>query len=423
MRRQAESASEISYQTGWCYHNQLNGLRTSSPHVLPEPSSLPADVDPAKLREQELTRAGFIPGQGHATAYLYRAHSGPSWVRDGIKPLAAKDVAPYWLTGWLEPPKSQACLPRKYERASLPPGNAIQNMRTLFHNRDVAIGITECAQAMPYFLRNADGDDLFFVQEGEGVIETEFGPLGLEEGYFIWIPRGTQYRIVPDTPKLFMFHLENYGERFEKPETGITGDAALYYHRNIQVPVVQYDLSEGDFEVIVKQGGGFTAYRFDHHPCDVIGWDGDLAPFRFNIEDFKPITSWRAHIPPSAYCAFIGQGFEVCCFVPRPVEHAERALPVPFDHVNHDRDEVSFYHKGAHFSRAASEPGAIAFHARGFPHGPNQAALRRQEDRREQKGAFILDAYALLIETSAPLTVASWAETIEDKDYINSWQV
>ena len=48
---------------------------------------------------------------------------------------------------------------------------------------------------------------------------------------------------------------------------------------------------------------------------------------------------------------------------------------------------------------------------------------RRQEDRREQKGALILDAYALLIETSAPLTVAPWAETIEDKDYINSWQV
>jgi hypothetical protein len=91
-----------------CYHNQRNGLRTSSPHVLPEPSSLPADADPAKLREHELTRAGFIPGQGHATAYLYRAfrakldtrRQSNSWRRK-TRPRTG-EPAPLTGTPWAE---------------------------------------------------------------------------------------------------------------------------------------------------------------------------------------------------------------------------------------------------------------------------------------------------------------------------------
>lgn len=423
MERQAASVRDIVYQTGWCYHNQLNGLHTDAPHVLPAPTSLPPGVDPQQVREQEYTRAGFIPTVDHATAYLYRAHPGPSWQRDGIQRLMADQVAPYWMTGRVQPPMQQACRPRKYLRAPLEPGHAIENMRTVFYNHDVAINITTCTAPMPYFFRNADGDDLFFVHEGEGVLETEFGPLGLEQGYYVWVPRSTVYRIVPDSPHLFLFHLENYGEKFQKPDTGITGDAALYYHRNIQVPTLRYSLSRGDYEIVVKQGGGFTAYQHAYHPCDVIGWDGDLAPFRLDIRDIKPITSWRAHIPPSAYCTFLGQGFEVCSFVPRPVESAERSLPVPFDHVNIDRDEVVFYSEGMFFSKDSSEHGTLTLHARGFSHGPHPRALQRALERREREGAFMFEGYFLLVETSAPLAATSWADTLEDKDYINSWQL
>ena len=423
MQRQAESIREISYQTGWCYHNQLNGLRTSAPHVLPEPDSLPLGVDPAQVREQEYTRAGFVPTADHAVAYLYRAHQGPSWIRDGIRQMPAEDVAPFWVTGRTRPLTAQACMPRKYHRVPTQNGHVIENLRTLFYNQDVSISISTCTDPMPYFFRNADGDDLFFVHEGEGVLETEFGPLGLQPGYYVWVPRGSLYRIVPDSAELFLFHLENYGEKFQKPDTGITGDAALYYHRNIEVPMLRYDLSAGDFEVLVKQGGAFTSYRFEHHPCDVIGWDGDLAPFRFNIRDFKPITSWRAHIPPSAYCTFVGQGFEVCSFVPRPVESAERSLPVPFDHMNQDRDEVIFYSEGVFFSKDSSESGTLTFHARGFSHGPHQRALQRATERREKEGAYMLEGYFLLLETNLPLSFTPWAETLEDKDYLNSWQI
>ena len=34
-----------------------------------------------------------------------------------------------------------------------------------------------------------------------------------------------------------------------------------------------------------------------HHPLDVVGWDGYLYPWVFNVEDFEPITG-RIHQPP-----------------------------------------------------------------------------------------------------------------------------
>ena len=117
MQRQVALARDIQYQTGWCYHNQLNGLRTNTPHVLPEPDSLPPGVDPSQMREQEYTRAGFVPSVDHATAYLYRAHQGPSWKRDGIQAMSAEEVAPFWVTGRARPLTAQACMPRKYHRA------------------------------------------------------------------------------------------------------------------------------------------------------------------------------------------------------------------------------------------------------------------------------------------------------------------
>ncbi len=55
--------------------------------------------------------------------------------------------------------------------------------------------------------------------------------------------------------------------------------------------------SDGEFVVHVRSTDRLTAYHFAHHPFDVVGWDGYLWPFRFNIANFQPITG-RVHQPP-----------------------------------------------------------------------------------------------------------------------------
>ena len=42
---------------------------------------------------------------------------------------------------------------------------------------------------------------------------------------------------------------------------------------------------------------GYQTYVLDYHPFDVVGWDGYVYPWTFNIDDFEPITG-RIHMPP-----------------------------------------------------------------------------------------------------------------------------
>ena len=54
---------------------------------------------------------------------------------------------------------------------------------------------------MDYFFRNGEGDEVVFVHEGSGVLETIFGDVPYKEGDYVVIPRGTTYRFQP-APRL-----------------------------------------------------------------------------------------------------------------------------------------------------------------------------------------------------------------------------
>ena len=43
--------------------------------------------------------------------------------------------------------------------------------------------------------------------------------------------------------------------------------------------------------------GGYQDYVLDYHPLDVVGWDGYVYPYTFNIDDFEP-KAGRLHQPP-----------------------------------------------------------------------------------------------------------------------------
>ena len=45
-----------------------------------------------------------------------------------------------------------------------------------------------------YFYRDGEGDEVIFVHEGEGVVETIFGTLPYRKHDYVVIPRGTTYR-------------------------------------------------------------------------------------------------------------------------------------------------------------------------------------------------------------------------------------
>ena len=97
-------------------------------------------------------------------------------------------------------------------------------------------------------------------------------------------------------------------------------EGAPYSERDIRRPSELRTHDErGDFPILVKQYDGLNEIILDHHPFDVVGWDGYFYPWAFNINDFEPIVG-RVHQPPPVHQTFQGDGFVVCSFCPRPYD-------------------------------------------------------------------------------------------------------
>ena len=71
-----------------------------------------------------------------------------------------------------------------------------------------------------------------------------------------------------------------------------------------------------------------TRVTVDHHPFDVVGWDGYYYPWAFNINDFEPRVG-RVHLPPPIHQTFEAHNFVICSFCPRPYDFDPAAVPAP----------------------------------------------------------------------------------------------
>lgn len=342
--------------------------------------------------EEEYARDGFAGRYAH----LYRRHPPVGWTR---------------LDGPLRP--------RAYDTRELAPTVDYLARTLLLHNGDVRLHAAAIDAPMPYLFRNADADELLFVHSGAGRLETDFGPLAYRAGDYLLVPRGTVHRLAPTSPTRILA-IESTGE-VTFPERGLLGQHALFDPAVIEVPTPGEGSGlgpdpRGEWRVAIQREAELTSAYYPYDPLDVVGWKGTLAPMRLNVDDIRPISCERYHLPPTAHATFVMPGAVVCSFLPRPLEADPRALKVPFYHSNIDYDEVLFYHRGSFFSRTGIAPGMVTFHPQGIHHGPQPGAAARVCD------ATRTDEVAVMIDTRRPLRAAPAAAAIERADYWQSWQ-
>src|SRR3954468_18576855 len=70
-----------------------------------------------------------------------------------------------------------------------PGGDPITGRRVLMYNADVEMAICKPTEETEAFYRNGEGDEVLFVHEGSGEIETTFGTLPYEKYDYVVIPR------------------------------------------------------------------------------------------------------------------------------------------------------------------------------------------------------------------------------------------
>ncbi len=346
--------------------------------------------------EEEHGRQGFFGPVSH----LYRLHPPTDW------------------TDYQGPLRPQAfdfnqVVPSDMDDAS---GGRLK----LFYNADVAVSVSRRSSAMPYYFRNGDGDELLFVHEGSGTIETDYGTLRYEKGDYIHIPRVTTYRIHPDAGDSFFLIIEAYPQLTvpSKEQKGLIGMHALFDLSAITLPVLPetYEERAGiPHEIRVQREGVLSSVVYPFNPLDAVGWKGDLYAWKINVRDIRPVMSHRVHLPPPAHTTFLMNNAVVCTFLPRPLEEDADALRIPFYHRNSDYDEVLFYHAGDFFSRDNIKPGMVTLHPTGVHHGPHPKALANMHNLKRT------DEIAVMLDTFNTLHVTEAARAVEWLDYWKSW--
>lgn len=313
--------------------------------------------------------------------------------------------------------------PRAFDLARLEPSQPSPwAAPVVLHNAACEVRFWRLAQPMPALARNGDGDMLLFVHQGEAALFCDYGRLALRAGDYLYLPRGTMWRLSPQAP-LAILAIEASNSHFTLPERGLLGPHAFFDPALLEAPGMDaafraHQAEDGETRVEIKKRKQVSILTYPYNPLDAVGWHGDLAPVRLNVSDLRPLVSHRYHLPPSIHTTFLAQRFVVCTFCPRPFETDPGAIKVPFFHNNDDYDEVLFYHAGDFFSRDNIHAGMLTFHPSGFTHGPHPKALRKMLT--QDKPAT--DEYAVMIDTRDPLEVGEAAVSVENPAYVESWK-
>jgi homogentisate 1,2-dioxygenase len=327
-------------------------------------------------------------------------------------------------------------LPRHLKLHDLFPGeehkavDAVTGRRLVLGNADVRISYAVSSLPSPLY-RNATGDECVYVERGTARVETVFGALDVGQGDYVVIPRATTHRWLPTGDEPLRTYAIEANSHITPPKRYLSRygqflEHAPYCERDLRGPaeplVVEGAGSQEDTEIYVKHRGdgpgGLTGtiHVVPEHPFDVVGWDGCLYPYAFNVADFEPITG-RVHQPPPVHQVFEGQNFVICNFVPRKVDYHPLAVPVPYYHSNVDSDEVMFYVDGDYEARKGSGigKGSISLHPGGHSHGPQPGAVERS------LGAESFDELAVMVDTFRPLALGEGGTAVDDGKYAWSW--
>jgi len=343
------------------------------------PDRIHADV--GELKDDEMGRNGFIGRQ----AQFYRRNDPTAFrsrgpIRDVHVPTY--DVKPTDLT------------------------DAAGDALLLFSNADARISVSRRSQPMPFYARNIDCDEVYFAHLGTGRFYTEFGTIPYRPGDYVYLPKSTTYRHVPDGEENHLLLLESY------PELKVPSSRALGRHwpfDSTMVFVPEAEVLPGDgrdrYEVRLAHGGEHSWISYDHDPCDAEGWRGDNFPFRVNIEDYNVMLSDTVHLPPSVSVVMATPDLFLINFLPRPAEGKPGTERTPWYHRNVDFDEVAFYH-GGHTFGVQMPLGLLSHAPQGIHHGAPERARQRarrlhEEHSRVEWQVVNIDSRRRLVPTEA----------------------
>ncbi|MBI5266642.1 MAG: homogentisate 1,2-dioxygenase [candidate division Zixibacteria bacterium] len=379
-------------------------------------------------------KLGDIPRVKHTTFYkkdgksLYREelysskgfsgiYSNKYYIHMPTSVESVREIKPFADAAW---PDAPVLYFHFFTDKKVTKGDFISSRNLFLKNAHCRISTAHPSQDTDRFFRNAYHAELVFIHRGTGKFVSEYGQIPFVEGDQIIIPRAVTYQLKFDSYADNKIVIVESSTAYEVPrkyrtDYGQILEDAPYCERDFKLPeyMTPHDES-GKFVVVLKAGERYFEHTLPWHPFNVVGWDGYLYPFAFNIKDYHPKVG-RIHLPPPVHLAFNTGHFIVCNFVPRPYDFHPNAVPAPYFHSNIDSDEVLYYIDGDFMSRTGVVSGSITLHPGGMPHGPQPGRTEASVGAKETK------EWALMIDTYEPLVPTIHVKETVDPAYAQSW--
>ncbi len=353
----------------------------------------------------------------------YQPHAGCSQFLSA--PLERHNLTPQQLR-WSPQPE-----PRN-------PVNFVESITTIAANGDAAM--RQGSSIHLYYFNKSMEDEFFYNADGEMLIVpqsaslsaiTEFGELSVAPLEVLVIPRGVKFQINMESEPCRGYVLENYGNPFVLPQLGPIGSNGLANPRDFLYPRAKFVDVKGSYKLLAKFSGAFFSSSLDHHPCDVVAWHGNLAPYKYSLSRFNTINTVSFdHPDPSIFTVLTSPTEHEGCanvdfviFPPRWMV-AEDTFRPPYYHRNVMSEYMGLI-EGLYDAKPSGgfEPGGGSLHSCMSPHGP-EAEVFRQASQGSLKPQYQGDTMAFMFESSyiyQPSTYALYGGILQE-NYSDCWQ-
>ncbi|MCH8326717.1 MAG: homogentisate 1,2-dioxygenase [Bacteroidetes bacterium] len=175
-------------------------------------------------------------------------------------------------------------------------GNIFSSRNEFLKNNHCILSTAHLTEEADFFYRNSHMHELIFIHNGKGEFLSEYGSLKFNEWDFIIVPKGTTYKFNFESYENVKLFIVESDTPFDIPkhfrnEYGQLTEDAPYYERDFRVPEFTEPIDEkGEFKLLLKVSNRIFDYKLPHHPFDVVGWDGYLYPYIFNIKEMDKIS-------------------------------------------------------------------------------------------------------------------------------------
>lgn len=419
---------EKGYLSGFGNHFETESLNGA----LPKNQNSPQKVSYGLYAEQLSGSAFTAPRSENLKTWLYRIR--PSVLQGSFKKVERNgfESGPF-IDGEANPN------PLRWDPMPLPGSKGstdfLNGISTVAGNGDphsrkgIAVHLYGFNQSMNGYFSNADGEMLFVPWKGIHRFATECGVLECGPGEIAVIPRGMKFQVGGDGV-CAGYICENYGQPFRLPQLGPIGANGLANPRHFLTPIAKYEDKEGKFSLTMKFLGNLWEAPLGHSPLDVVAWQGNYAPYKYDLRLFNTINTVSFdHPDPSIFTVLSAPsetpGTSVADFVIFPERWmvAEHTFRPPYYHRNVMSEYMGLIYGEYDAKTEGFVPGGGSLHNCMQPHGP-ESAVYEKAIQGNLAPQYYGKTLAFMFESAYVLrpTASALKSKALQKDYSGCWR-